>query len=88
VDFFDSGNTFRGKGPKIATDARKANAVRAYFEWMPIRQTDMDDGLRVWRSFQLGKLMDLVILDTRLYDRSKGTDCEYFLGYIKLRNGY
>ncbi|RKL16186.1 hypothetical protein BFJ68_g5437 [Fusarium oxysporum] len=74
VDFFDQPNTFKGEGPKVATDARKANAVRAYFEWMPIRQTDMDDGLRVWRSFQLGKLMDLVILDTRLYDRSKGTD--------------
>ncbi|KAF4445469.1 alkaline phosphatase [Fusarium austroafricanum] len=54
VDFFDTGNTFIGKGPEVATDARKANAVRAYFEWMPIRQTDMDDGLRVWRSFQLG----------------------------------
>ncbi|KAF4344587.1 alkaline phosphatase [Fusarium beomiforme] len=74
VDFFDKPNTFKGEGPKVATDARKANAVRAYFEWMPIRQTDMDDGLRVWRSFQLGKLMDLVMLDTRLYDRSKGTD--------------
>ncbi|KAF5561538.1 alkaline phosphatase [Fusarium phyllophilum] len=54
VDFFDKPNTFKGEGPKVATDARKANAVRAYFEWMPIRQTDMDDGLRVWRSFQLG----------------------------------
>ncbi|KAF5649089.1 alkaline phosphatase [Fusarium tjaetaba] len=74
VDFFDKPNTFKGEGPKVATDARKANAVRAYFEWMPIRQTDMDDGLRVWRSFQLGKLMDLVMLDTRLYDRSKGVD--------------
>ncbi|KAF9779924.1 hypothetical protein IL306_001094 [Fusarium sp. DS 682] len=74
VDFFDRPNTFKGEGPKVATDARKTNAVRAYFEWMPIRQTDMDDGLRVWRSFQLGKLMDLVMLDTRLYDRSKGTD--------------
>ncbi|KAF4953519.1 hypothetical protein FGADI_5853 [Fusarium gaditjirri] len=74
VDVFDQPNTFKGKGPKVATDARKANAVRAYFEWMPIRQTDMDDGLRVWRSFQFGNLMDLVMLDTRLYDRSKGTD--------------
>ncbi|KAF5650289.1 alkaline phosphatase [Fusarium sp. NRRL 25303] len=74
VDFFDQPNTFKGEGPKVATDARKANAVRAYFEWMPIRQADMDDGLRVWRSFQLGKLMDLVMLDTRLYDRSKGVD--------------
>ena len=46
------------------------NAVRAYFEWIPIRQVDLDDNLRVWRSFQLGSLMDLIILDTRNYDRS------------------
>lgn len=30
----------------------------------------MDDGLRVWRSFKLGNLMDLIMLDTRNYDRS------------------
>jgi alkaline phosphatase D len=35
-------NTFGG----IAFDQRKANAVRAYFEWMPIRQVDLDDNLR------------------------------------------
>ncbi len=46
------------------------NAVRAYFEWMPIRQVDLDDNLRIWRSFQLGNLLDLIILDTRNYDRS------------------
>ncbi|UNI16910.1 Alkaline phosphatase [Purpureocillium takamizusanense] len=57
-------------GPKVTVDSRKVNAVRAYFEWMPIRQTDLDDGLRVWRSFQMGKLLDLIILDTRNYDRS------------------
>jgi alkaline phosphatase D len=39
------------------------NAVRAYFEWMPIRQVDMDDNLRIWRSFSLGKLVDLVSVD-------------------------
>ncbi|CEJ93841.1 hypothetical protein VHEMI09407 [[Torrubiella] hemipterigena] len=63
-------DSFLNKGPKISVDSRKLHAVRAYFEWMPIRQTDMDDGLRVWRSFQMGKLMDLIILDTRNYDRS------------------
>ncbi|KAL2265313.1 hypothetical protein VTJ83DRAFT_6413 [Remersonia thermophila] len=48
---------------------RKQAAVRAYFEWMPIRQVDMDDSLRIWRSFSFGTLLDLMMLDTRQYDR-------------------
>ncbi|KAK9435616.1 Alkaline phosphatase D-related protein [Metarhizium brunneum] len=63
-------DSFLKSGTKVTVDTRKVHAVRAYFEWMPIRQTDVDDGLRVWRSFQMGKLMDLIILDTRNYDRS------------------
>lgn len=54
----------------VSVDQRKMNAVRAYFEWMPIRQVDMDDNLRIWRSFSLGSLLDLIMLDTRQYDRS------------------
>jgi hypothetical protein len=45
----ESFNTFGG----IAFDQRKANAARAYFEWMPIRQVDLDDNLRY---FSLGML--------------------------------
>ncbi|KAI0636767.1 PhoD-like phosphatase-domain-containing protein [Trametes polyzona] len=48
---------------------RKLAAIRAYHEWMPIRQVDPDDKLRVWRNFQIGKLLDLTMLDTRQYDR-------------------
>ncbi|KAH8823526.1 PhoD-like phosphatase-domain-containing protein [Flagelloscypha sp. PMI_526] len=48
---------------------RKWAAVRAYHEWMPIRQVDAGDMLRIWRNFQLGKLLDLTMLDTRIYDR-------------------
>ncbi len=55
---------------RISVDQRKMNAVRAYFEWMPIRQASLDDNLRIWRSFKMGKLFDLVMLDTRHYDRS------------------
>ncbi|KAK1759984.1 putative Phosphodiesterase/Alkaline phosphatase D [Echria macrotheca] len=62
--------SFRANGRFVSVDQRKMNAVRAYFEWMPIRQVDPDDNLRVWRSFALGDLADLVILDTRSYDRS------------------
>ncbi|OTB01003.1 hypothetical protein M426DRAFT_323788 [Hypoxylon sp. CI-4A] len=54
----------------VSVDQRKMNAVRAYFEWMPIRQVDMDDNLRIWRNFKFGNLFDLVMLDTRQYDRS------------------
>jgi len=46
-------------------EQRKMNAVRAYFEWMLIRQVKMDNNLRIW-----GDLMDLIMLDTRQYDRS------------------
>ncbi|KAI0780724.1 PhoD-like phosphatase-domain-containing protein [Trametes elegans] len=48
---------------------RKLAAVRAYHEWIPIRQVDPDDKLRIWRNFQIGKLLDLTMLDTRQYDR-------------------
>ncbi|KAF2870418.1 putative alkaline phosphatase [Massariosphaeria phaeospora] len=58
------------KSGGISVDQRKMNAVRAYFEWMPIRQVDLDDNLRIWRSFPMGKLLDLIMLDTRNYDRS------------------
>ena len=54
----------------VSFDQRKMNAVRTYFEWMPLRQVDLDDNLRIWRSFKLGNLLDLVMLDTRAYDRS------------------
>jgi alkaline phosphatase D len=37
---------------------------------VPIRQVDMDDNLRIWRNFQFGDLFDLIMLDTRQYDRS------------------
>jgi len=36
---------------------------------MPIRQVEMDDNLRIWRTFKIGTLMDVIMLDTRNYDR-------------------
>ena len=63
-------DSFLNDGIRVSVDTRKVHAVRAYFEWMPIRQVDLDDNLRIWRSFKMGKLMDLIILDTRNYDRS------------------
>ena len=36
---------------------RKFAAVRAYHEWIPIRQVTVDDKLRIWRNMQIGKLL-------------------------------
>ena len=66
----------------VSVDQRKMNAVRAYFEWMPIRQVEMDDNLRIWRNFKLGNLLDVIMLDTRQYDRSI-TDLYWNTEYIK-----
>ncbi len=47
---------------------RKAAARRAYFEWMPIRE---QDGGRIFRKLAFGDLVDLVLLDTRMWARTK-----------------
>jgi alkaline phosphatase D len=50
---------------------RKAAAIQAYFEWMPIRAEKRDGSGRVYRSFHYGKLFDLIMLDTRLIGRDQ-----------------
>lgn len=52
--------------PVLRWATRKAAAVQAYFEWMPIRETE---GARVYRSFKFGTLLDLLMLDTQLEGR-------------------
>ncbi|MEO2169841.1 MAG: alkaline phosphatase D family protein [bacterium] len=47
---------------------RKAAAAQAYSEWLPIR--DQEDG-RIFRSFHFGDLLDLTMLDTRIWGRDE-----------------
>jgi len=54
-------------------DARKTQAIQAYFEWMPIRPpTASEDS--IYRSFRYGDLADFVMLDTRIEGRIKQLD--------------
>ena len=52
-------------------DARKEAALRAYYEWMPVRPVRENDSERVYRSFSFGNLIELFMLDTRLAGREK-----------------
>ena len=49
---------------------RKAAGIRAYNEWLPIR-SDIDDEGRIFRTFRYGGLVDLIMLDTRLWGRDE-----------------
>ena len=49
--------------------ARKAAALQAYHEWMPIR-TGSDQSI-IYRSFDFGSVLSLHMLDTRLIGRDK-----------------
>ena len=52
---------------------RRRHAVRAYNEYMPIRDASLSDD-RIYRSFRFGDLADLLMLDTRLHGRDKQID--------------
>jgi alkaline phosphatase D len=54
--------------------ARLHSARQAYHEWMPIRTTDLGDQAPIYRSFKLGNLADLMMLDTRLHGRDRPLD--------------
>jgi alkaline phosphatase D len=53
---------------------RKANALQAYFEWLPIRPASADDQETLYRAFQWGGLVNLMMLDTRLIGRDEQLD--------------
>lgn len=52
-------------------ETRLAAAAKARNEWLPARLPDPDDLLAMWRSFALGDLTELVVLDTRVAGRDE-----------------
>lgn len=48
---------------------RKAWAIQAYYEWMPIRQIEAVNPERIYRTFRYGDLAEFTMLDTRLIGR-------------------
>ncbi len=50
-------------------EVRKRAALRAYFEWMPIRPPQNEE--EIYRLFSFGDLVDLVMLDTRHVGRDR-----------------
>lgn len=51
-------------------NVRRAVATQAWFEWLPVRENPFLDSL-IYRTFRIGGLADLIMLDTRLAGRSQ-----------------
>jgi len=65
-------NPEKGEGDYFA---RKAAALKAYREWMPIRDPEAGQlSEAIYRRFRFGKLAELFMLETRLVARTKQLD--------------
>jgi alkaline phosphatase D len=69
-DTFDGGAQNHDPATEGAWEDRRARAVQAYLDWMPIRQ-DPKSGLSIYRRYDWGDLATLMLLDTRMIGRSK-----------------
>ena len=59
----------RHRGTREQWRTRLAEAYQAYLEWMPVREAQVA-GIHLYRDFRFGRLVDLLMLDTRgLRDR-------------------
>ncbi|MBA1834191.1 alkaline phosphatase D family protein [Corynebacterium wankanglinii] len=54
---------------------RRDAAMRAYFEWMPVRLSETSEQGRIYRSLEFGDLVELTIMDLRTY-----RDVEFWKG--------
>lgn len=63
---------------------RKQAALKAYFEWMPIRPVAPNDELSIYRQFEFGDLVNLMMLDTRVIGRDQQLD---YANYIDATSG-
>jgi alkaline phosphatase D len=67
-DGADNHNADKGEGE---WPVRMRAAIRAYVEWMPIREWTALPDTRIYRQFRFGGLADLLMLDTRQHGRDR-----------------
>lgn len=61
--------------------ARRAAAIQAYYEWMPIRPPQGEQSLQIYRSFSFGTLFSLHMLDTRIIKRAQQLEYAQFINH-------
>jgi len=70
-DAYKDGAENHTEGAEGTFAARRAAALQAWHEWMPVRTPDSTDLRKIYRSFDFGGLAALHMLETRLIGRDK-----------------
>ncbi|MEO6698513.1 MAG: alkaline phosphatase D family protein [Paraperlucidibaca sp.] len=78
-DSYREGAENHTEGDEGIYEERKGHAIRAYFNWMPLREQfdRLAESLRpdprevIYRRLRVGDLLDIVMLDTRIIGRDK-----------------
>lgn len=52
-------------------EERKRAAIQAWYEWLPVRPPSSDNDAIIYRRFEYGDLVDLIMLDTRIIGRDE-----------------
>ncbi len=79
-DAWKDGAQNHTEGAEGSWSARRAAAIQAYHEWMPIRAPDPARPELIFRSFDFGDLVSLHMLDTRLIGRDRQLSLNDFVG--------
>lgn len=74
-DAWENGAENHNDGEGLYSD-RKMAALKAYFEWLPIRLPEQISSLQ--RRFTFGDLIDLIMVDTRHFKRERAPDFAEF----------
>ncbi|MBL4870502.1 MAG: alkaline phosphatase D family protein, partial [Robiginitomaculum sp.] len=69
-------------------DTRRANAMQAYYEWMPIRDPKPGQAREaLFRNYEFGDLFSLTSIETRLTARTRAIDYARHMESFKTRKG-
>jgi alkaline phosphatase D len=68
-DAYTNGAENHDESSEGSFEIRKQAAIQAYFEWLPLRPLRPDSEGRIYRQFEFGSLVNLMMLDTRIIGR-------------------
>lgn len=73
-DTYKDGAQNHDEATEGSFQVRKENALKAYSEFLPFTQLELGNEELIYRAFNLGNLVDLIMLDTRVIGRDKQLD--------------